>query len=177
MDTSTNELLIVDDDSDTASTDSNESWDCLEDAPPFVERNRPKRNKFAWIDQARGLFMVWILIGEYIPENLIESFPPFVFLFAHPYKDDHYITAYDLVVPGFVFVMGMFLHYTVRKRIAVYQIRQLQKKHKERLRQLLQRKQEYRERQKANEITSLDDLGKVLFDIELMIRVVKQITY
>ena len=74
-----------------------------------------------WIDHARGFYILWMLLGDYVPETASDSSTVLRFLLVHAgnpaaWADVDPMTGYDTVMLGFLFIIGMLMRYAFDSR-------------------------------------------------------------
>lgn len=86
------------------------------DASPHVPRSRHGQ-RLRFIDATRGLFVLWMTLGEYENTDCSES-ATCTFFFSHMGTSATSVTAYDLVMVGFLMFMGFLFTRSFARRVA-----------------------------------------------------------
>nr|MDO8109438.1 hypothetical protein [Candidatus Sigynarchaeota archaeon] len=75
-----------------------------------------KKQRLGWIDQGRGFVVFLLVFIELMPEG-VKNFNQITrFFFAHPATDAPYISVYDAGVSAFMFVIGLLMSVSFKKR-------------------------------------------------------------
>ena len=72
---------------------------------------QPQRKRYFWIDHARGLIMLLLVITEFLPMAIREASEIGRFFLAHPPNQTTvgYMNIYDIGAPAFIFIMGLLM--------------------------------------------------------------------
>jgi len=84
-----------------------------------IETEREKK-RLRFIDQGRGLIVVWLIIGLVFPPDAWResSFSIILhYLFDHAPSGSNYMTLYDVGAAAFIFILGMLMNVAYRKRV------------------------------------------------------------
>ncbi|NVM18171.1 MAG: hypothetical protein HWN80_10675 [Candidatus Lokiarchaeota archaeon] len=76
-----------------------------------TEEAQPQRKRYYWIDHARGVIMLLLVITEFLPVVIREASEIGRFFLAHPPNQTtvEYMNIYDLGAPAFIFIMGLLM--------------------------------------------------------------------
>jgi nitrate reductase gamma subunit len=76
-----------------------------------VEDVQLQRKRYFWIDHARGLIMLLLVITLFLPDTIREATPISQFFLAHPTNSTTvtYMNVFDLGAPAFIFIMGLLM--------------------------------------------------------------------
>ena len=70
-----------------------------------------QRKRYYWIDHARGLIMLLLVITEFLPDAIRKTSEISRFFLTHPFNDKivEYMNVYDIGAPVFIFIMGLLM--------------------------------------------------------------------
>jgi fucose 4-O-acetylase-like acetyltransferase len=71
-----------------------------------------------WVDQLRGLTILMIVVGDLIPEKWQTANPVLAFFLTHAPRQAHHVNFTDLRASIFIFIMGLMVAYSFRRRCA-----------------------------------------------------------
>lgn len=76
-----------------------------------VKEAQPQRKRYYWIDHARGLIMIFLVITEFLPVIFRTGSEIGRFFLAHPANERivEYMNFYDIGAPAFIFIMGLLM--------------------------------------------------------------------
>jgi hypothetical protein len=76
-----------------------------------VSEVQPQRTRYYWIDHARGIIMLLLVITLFLPDSIREATPICHFFLAHPPNSTSvtYMNVFDLGAPAFIFIMGLLM--------------------------------------------------------------------
>lgn len=86
---------------------------------PFSKILKIEKERYNWIDQARGMTMFLLVITSVMPSTWRKINPILWFFFEHPDSNGYplAITLYDIGVPAFFFIIGLLMAVSFKKRI------------------------------------------------------------
>eukprot|EP01129_Flabellula_baltica_P015469 TRINITY_DN7897_c0_g1_i1.p1 TRINITY_DN7897_c0_g1~~TRINITY_DN7897_c0_g1_i1.p1 ORF type:complete len:415 (+),score=36.98 TRINITY_DN7897_c0_g1_i1:29-1246(+) len=88
----------------------------LPNPPDLTESLPSKQNRSVWIDQSRGLFILWMILGSIIPSQWLTDSQVLYFFLAHPGTTAKTVTLYDLVMVGFLWIIGLLFSISFQRR-------------------------------------------------------------
>jgi len=76
-----------------------------------IKETQSQRERYYWIDHARGFIMVLLVITEFLPTIFREGSEIARFFLAHPPNQTivEYMNFYDIGAPAFIFIMGLLM--------------------------------------------------------------------
>ena len=83
----------------------------MSDETLTVNETQTERKRHYWIDHARGIIMIFLVITEFLPTIIREGSEIGWFFLAHPENDKivEYMNFYDIGAPVFIFIMGLLM--------------------------------------------------------------------
>lgn len=83
-----------------------------------VNENQAERKRYYWIDHARGIIMIFLVITEFLPTIIRVGSEIGHFFLAHPDNERivEYMNFYDIGAPVFIFIMGLLMPLSFSQR-------------------------------------------------------------